>query len=117
MPGPQYYESPISTDLTVTIADSATQSGAIDLRGHSLVGLFLPSTFDGTTVTFQTSLTLGGTYVDVQDGTGSAISKTSAASKYVPISPTDFAGVRYLKITAGTSQTGASIITLATRQV
>ena len=103
-------------NLTVTIANGATQSDSIDLDGLCLVGVFVPSGFDGTTLTFQTSLD-DSTYVDVQDGAGNAYSVTVAASKYVPVDPTKMVGVRYLKITSGTTQSPAATLTLSARPV
>lgn len=101
---------------TVTIADSATDSGAVDLAGQVLVGCFLDSGFDGTTLKFKASTTLGGTFSVVNDGAGD-LSKTVAASKYVALDPAVFAGIRYLKFTAGTSQTGSTTITVVSRPV
>jgi hypothetical protein len=107
----------VSYDLTATIANGATVSGGVDLRGSTLCGLFLPAEFDGTAVTFQACATEGGTFVPVQDGAGAAVSKTVAASQYVPLDPATFAGIQFLKVVAGTAQTGASVLTLATRPV
>ncbi len=104
-------------DATTTIADSGTVSGEVDLSGCTLCGVFLPSTFDGTTLKFQAATESGGTFVAVVDGAGADVSKTCAASKYLPLNPADFAGVRFLKLVAGTGQTGATVLTLAVRPV
>lgn len=116
MPESTNFSPNVCFDNTVTITSGQTQSGAVDLDGTTLCGLLLPSTFDGTTITFQTSDTLAGTYVDIQDGTGASASVTCAASKYIALDPLAFAGIRFLKLTAGTSQsTTDTIIILATR--
>ena len=112
---PSHYDSPLSYELTATVANGATDSDATDLQGHTLCGVFLASTFDGTTLGFKVSDSLAGTYVVMHDGS-SDVSKTVAASRYVALNPSDFAGVRFLKFVAG-SQTGATVITLATRPV
>lgn len=121
MPNSTQFESKTCYDLTATIAVSGTTSNAVDLSGCRLVGLFLPSTFDGTTLTITASSTLGGTYVPVQvDHTSAAAyTITSTASQYVPLANIDIlAGLQYIKLVAGSSQTSTStVITLAVRQV
>lgn len=102
--------------LAVTFNNNTTQSTSVDLQGLCCVGVFVPAGFDGTSLTFQTSLD-DVAYVDVQDGAGAAYTVTVAASKYVPLDPSVMVGVRYLKITSGTTQTPEVEMTLATRQV
>lgn len=104
-------------DKTAVIASGQTTSGAIDLVGTALVGLFMPSAFTGTAVTFTAAATLTGTYLAVTDSTGAAVSATVAASKYVALSPTTFAGLRYVKLVSGSSEGADRTITLATRPV
>lgn len=109
--------------VTVTIADSTTVSNAIDLHGTTPVGIFLPSTFDGTTVKFQASTAIDGTYVAVEDGAGTPAEitlTTSAASKYVAISAAmqeQLRGLRYVKLVTGTQSTTNTILTLALRPI
>lgn len=118
MAHPSQFAAPVSHDLTVTIASGAAQSGAVDLNGHSLVGVLLPATLDGTSLTFQTSSAIGGTYVDVHDGGSGSLTKTVAASKHVYLDPMPFLGVRFLKLTMGTNQsTTDTVITLVTRPI
>src|SRR4051812_41268875 len=106
-------------DLTATIAVNGTTSSAVDLSGCTLVGLFIPSTFDGTTLTVTASTTLGGTYIPVQvDHTSaSAYTITTTASQYVPLSNLAIpAGLEFIKLVAGSTQTSTSTaITLAVR--
>jgi hypothetical protein len=101
------------TVVPVTVADGATVSGAVDLRGRQLCGVYLPSTAEGTTLGFQVSDALAGTYLTLMSA-GAAVSLTVAASRYVALDPNLFLGVRFLKLVLGT-QTGASIINLAIR--
>lgn len=99
---------------TVTILDGQTESSAIDLAGMRLVGVILPSGFDGTTLGVKAADTLGGTYYTVADGTA-AVSLTVAASQAVGFKdqiPTMFPW-RFIKLVAGTAQTGDVDITLA----
>ena len=106
-------------DLTTTIAVGQTDSAAIDLSGLELVGFFIPSNLTGTTISIQAAPSLSGTYVAAQDGAGSTYSVTVAASKYVPITNYNIiAGLRFIKLTAGTTQASTdAIITLAIRSL
>lgn len=119
MPTSTQYPTKVCYDLTATIASGGTTSGAVDLSGCTLVGLFIPSTFDGTTITITASTTLGGTYVTVQDGDGSssAFTITTTASRYVPLDNLAIpAGLVFIKLVAGSSQTTTdTVITLAVR--
>lgn len=73
-----------STTTTVTIATSGTTSGAIALNGNNLVGLLIPSTWDGGNITIQGCDTVSGTYVDVYDSNGSIATVTvGGASRIV----------------------------------
>lgn len=103
-------------DKTVTIENGETVSGAVDLGGETLVGITIPTGFEGTAITFQVATAIDGTYrawhVD-----GSALSITVTANIAVQIDPSDLAGARFLKLVAGTSQTGDITLTLHTRPV
>ena len=83
------------------------------------MGFFIPSNFIATSISLQTAIAIGGTYVAVQDGSGATYSLTVAASKYVPVNNFNIvAGLRFLKITAGAAQTGTdAVITLALRSL
>lgn len=104
-------------DLTATIASGQTTSPEVDLGGSTLVGLFMPAAFTGTAITFTTAATTGGTFVAVYDSSGNAISATVSTSRYVALSPTTFAGLRFIKLVSGSSEGGNRTITLATRPV
>jgi hypothetical protein len=109
--------------VTVTIATSTTVSNAIDLHGCTPTGIFLPSTFDGTTVKFQAATAFDGTYVAVEDGAGTPAEITltaSGASKYVAISGAiqqQLRGLRFIKLVTGVQSTTDTVITLALRPV
>lgn len=111
-----YNDIPISPSVTIDISDTVSSAYALDDR--TLCGLYIPSTFDGTTITFQSCDTFSGTYSAVKDGNGNAISKTVAANDYIKLDPSDFAGCRNIKIVAGTAQsTSTTVIKLAIRHV
>jgi len=102
--------------LTATIADGQTKSEAIDLESIDLVGIFIPSGFDGTTLQFEAATAVDGTFYPVLSA-GANHELTVAASTYVPIENLAIlSGVRYLKIVTA-SQTGDVILGLALRRV
>ena len=104
--------------VTATIASGGTTSEEINLADFTLNGIFLPSTFDGTTITFTASPESGGTFVAVEDAAGSTYTlTTSGASKYIPITNLAiFSGLQYIKVVSGTSQsTTDTVLTLALR--
>jgi hypothetical protein len=108
---------------SVTIAGSASLSGAIDLYDYTLCGVITDSAWDGGAISFAAATTLSGTYVAVVNSAGSEVTTGSiAASKWCALDPADFAGVRYLKIQSGTSaatvnQGDATVLTLVLRVV
>jgi hypothetical protein len=99
------------------IANGATQSSAVDLTNFVLCGMFIPSAFTGTTITFQCSDAAGGTYVNIADGAGNVLTKTVAVSQYIYLDPNIFAGVRFLKITSGSAEGGARSVELVVRAI
>lgn len=104
-------------DLTVTYGSAVTASTAVDLRGRSLCGLFIPASFASTSLKFQVATTLGGTYATLTDTTGADISITVAAGKPVALSTAiieQLKGFRYLVLLAGTAETSKTV-TLATK--
>jgi len=112
-----HFQPIVTHNLTATIADAATESGAVDLSGTTLVGVAFPAEFDGTAVTVKAASTSGGTYVNVYDNNGLQLSLTAAASRVITIDPVKTAGLQYIKLVAGTAQTGATVLTLITRPV
>lgn len=121
MPSASQFQPVVCSDLTATIASGQTTSGAVDLGGTMLCGVFLPATFDGTTLKLQAAPTIDGTYVAVENGAGTPAEITLTASghsKYVPVKEADFPlmrGLRFIKLVAGSSQTSTdTVITLAT---
>lgn len=111
------FQSLLCFDLTATIPVDTSTSEAIDLAGTCLVGVILPSTFDGTAFTLTGSDSSAGTYVAIIDKAGNAVGGTSvAASKYVLLDPKDVVGFRFVKIVSTTTQTTTStVIKLVTR--
>ncbi len=92
---------------TVTIATDDDLTEAVDLRGTQLVGLHVPSNFDGTGIILFACDTIDGTFLAVQTDSTSATALpiTTTASRYVPINPIVTEGLRFVKIGTVTGQT------------
>jgi hypothetical protein len=90
---------------TVTIAASASLSGALDLGARTPVGIILPSGWTTASLTFQGSVD-GSTFFDLYNAAGVEVTVTNGqASRWYALDPSDFYGVRYLKIRSGSSGT------------
>jgi hypothetical protein len=114
----------LCTGPNATIAVSASLSGAIDIGDGGLVGIQMPTTWTtATTLSFQASSDLNGTYVEAVDNTGTAITCTGVTGAiYIALNAATFAGMRYIKIRSGTSgspvtQAGARTITTMVRSL
>ena len=100
--------------IDVEISDQNT--GVVDLVGCTLVGIYMPTEFTGTEMTFLAVDDEGVTRV-VNDGAGNDLTKTVAANKMVILNPADFAGVKKVIIRASTSQAAARKFQIAMREV
>lgn len=112
------YPSSKIYDKSATIASGQTLSEAIDTQGTQLTGLFIPSTFDGTTLYIQAATDIDGTYGRIQVS-GSDFALTVSAGKPVAIENLAVtAGFQFIKLEAATAQTTTdTVITLALRPV
>lgn len=111
--------------FTCTIANGASLSDAINLRGYTPMLLIMPATWTAASVSFQTSndgATFGNLYyVSTLAVTEYAI--TSPAADYQIVLPPEvfFTGATHLKIRSGTAgsavnQGGARTMTLVCRE-
>jgi hypothetical protein len=104
-------------NLQFTVNAGETVSNSVDLGGTEMVGLFIPAEFDGTTLFFEVSTSLTGTYVPLRNGDGSRFDIVTAASNYEPIrSLAVIAGVRFVRLVCVTAQsTTSTVFTIASR--
>lgn len=101
----------------VTIPDAGTEPVAgIDLINNTIVGVYIPAGLEGTTLGFKAAATLAGTYLALYGTDGNAVSYIVGASRYVSLDPSAFSGVQFLKPVVP-SQTGAIVLTFATRRL
>lgn len=106
---------------TATIANSASLSATVNLASRVLVGVLMPATWTAADLTFQVSLD-GSTFVNAYDATGAEVTAVVDASTFVWLSPSIFAGAKFLKVRSGTSDTpvnqgGARSIELSLRDI
>lgn len=87
---------------TATIANGASLSSAVDIDGSALVGIVVPATFTGTSLTFQMSHD-DTTYSNLYDETGTEVTVTISTSRYIRLNPSDWMGCDALKVRSGTS--------------
>lgn len=94
--------------ITATISNGASLSEEINLTEFRLVGIQLPASISSATaLTFQAG-GVSGSLNDMYTSTGSELSYTVAASRFVVVDPADFAGAAFLKIRTGTSASPTS---------
>lgn len=91
------------------IPASASLSGGVDLGAYRLVGLSIPATFEPTTVTFQSSFD-NVTWNNVFDSAGVERTVTTGPSRRIILSPSDFYGIRYIRIRGGTAASPTTVV-------
>lgn len=101
--------------LTTTIASGQSLSGSVDLNvttdsnggslgfDRRLFGIIIPSSFTGTSISFQASSDNGVTWNNIYDALGSEYYITVAASRYIPVDPTPFSAVSMIRVRSGTA--------------
>ena len=100
---------------TVAMAVNTNYTVAYDLNGMTLVGVHVPTSFNGGTLTAYTCLTFDGTYVPVRDGTtGNTVTVTvTSPACYVTFNPDLMRGVRFVELVSNTNANANFSLTLA----
>lgn len=101
--------------VPAVISAAGTKSAAIQLGGMALVGLILPATFTGTTLTFEVCSTLAGTYTPLYDSANALVSMTVAQGRAYAVAPANFQGIQFLKIVSGSTEGSARTIICSTK--
>ena len=102
MPNSTQFNSLITSDLVTTIANGASVSDAIDLSGTTLCGYIMPSAWTSASITFQASVD-GTNFYDLYDQYGTEVTHTVSPSRFVALTPSDMASIRYIKFRSGTA--------------
>lgn len=103
--------------LSVTIADGATDSDPIELEQYRLGGVITGADFDGATLGFAASGNKAGPYQPVTKG-GAATAIAVGVNQAVPFDDEagSFAMWSWIKLVAGTAQTGETTLTLSMKR-
>jgi hypothetical protein len=99
----------VITPTTATVAVDAATSSRVVLDGFAIGMVYLPSTFDGTTVTFTVCDTEDGTYLAYEAADGTAVTITTNASSAFAL-PEGLFGAAYMKFVCGSTQTTTSTV-------
>lgn len=101
-----------ASSTTVTIAEDGTTSQAIDVGEWLIAGIVTPAALDGIAFTFTGALTEDGTYRVLRDSSGTDIEVTVSTDDHILIEPQTFAGVSWVKLVSGATETADREITL-----
>lgn len=101
--------------VSMSIANGAQSSSAIDLKGFVLAGIKLPAVFTGTALTFEVSDAIDGTFQPLYDASNALVSMTVAQGRWYAVDPANFQGVQFLKIKSGSAEGGARTLTVSLR--
>ena len=97
------------TTRDCVISSGQSLSAGVDLGVFRLVGISIPSTFEPTSITFQSSFD-NVTWNNVFTSVGSEVSVVTAASRRIVLSPPDFYGIRYIRVRGGTAASPTSVV-------
>jgi hypothetical protein len=88
--------------ITVSIAASASKSGAAYLGGSDLVGIITPAAWTAAVMTFEASID-GVDYFPLVDRYGTEITFAITAGRHSDIEGGAFLSTPYLKVVSGTA--------------
>lgn len=113
-----YYEQRVSMTI-LSGAQTPAAAQVANCQGRCLVGIRLPSTFDGTAFTVEESDSKSGTFTPIKDGTGASLGATGiAASQYIWLDGRATIGAQYIRINCGSAQAATdTILILVFRQL
>ena len=99
-----------------TIASGQTVSAAIDLQGRTVVAMYMPSAFTGSTITFQTSPD-NSTFQALYNTSNTQMSATVTQARNYKFDPGDLSGIRYLKLVSGSAEGADRTIIISTMEL
>jgi len=107
---------------TATIANGQALSTVVGFGGDYVpVALIMPSAWTAADLTFQASDDAGG-FKDIYSAANAELAINVAASRFIPITPTNFQATDRIKIRSGTAgvpvnQAAERVITVVCRKV
>lgn len=106
--------SEINLNITgVTFAAGANTSSVLTCGGASPTGIFIPSTFTASNITFLVSKTPNGTFYPLTNFDGSAFAVAVTASTFVPLLPAMFNSLLYVQLQTSSNQVSATYVDFA----
>ncbi len=97
----------------VVIPMSTAKTTAFATGGLDIVGLILPATFTGTSISFEVSSAIDGTFVPLYNvADNSLVSFTITQNRSYAVDPTLLRGFAFMKIVSQATEGAARTITL-----
>lgn len=95
---------------TAVIAQGASLSAAVELNGYDLVAIQMPVEWTAANLTFQGTVTPGGSYQNMYDDAGTEIAVTAAGERTIMLNTVTkrLAGLLNIKIRSGTAVTAVN---------
>ena len=101
---------------TATILSGQTDSDALDLQGHTIVGIQVPAAITGPTLAILESQTVAGTFRPVNlNGTATTYTATASTTIAVPITNTMCA--QFVKIRSASAEGANRSIVVISRVI
>jgi len=103
----------ITGTYPATVAVGATESNIISLDNLAVVGLMTPSALSSTAITIRASSSTMDKLKTVYGATGSALSITVAASRFIGFTQDitrQLSGARYIQLVCGSTESAGAII-------
>lgn len=101
---------------TVLILSGQTKSAAVSLRGTTICGIYVPSSFTGASISFEASPD-GVTFSPIKSPAGTLLSIPVVAGDYASLYPLDFVGIEFLKLVSASAEAADRSIILSLREV
>ena len=93
---------PAYTTTSVSIDSNGTVSDSVDLKDNRVIGFVPDTAWTTATLSFLTWNPITSEWVTLIEDDGTELAYSFTDSTFTIASPTNFAGVRYLKIRSGT---------------
>lgn len=97
---------------TVTILNGQNDSEIIDQHGRVLVGIVVPSSIDGTQLSFRVSTSEQGSFNKYVNSLGDEILVEQSENDHIGLLGDDFSGTQYFKLRSVTVTTSDRIYKL-----
>lgn len=115
-PGETVYNR--TQDNDIVIASGAAASTTLKLFGRTVLGVWIPAAMTNSSIGINLSKD-GLTYVPLyKSGANVTYTCPTSTAVYIPLSPSDFAGIEYIQITTpGGNEGAARLLSIATGNV